>query len=88
MHHRPITQSEPHGEVRSIQDGAHLLHRQMTDELLVMTLGGNGVDLADLLQSSRHPMFNIAHERFDCSKTQIAGGGSITAFMLDVTKEV
>ena len=51
MHHRPITQSEPHREVRRIQDRAHLLHRQMTDELLIMPLRRDGADLTDLLQS-------------------------------------
>ena len=88
MHHRPIAHAQACRKVRRIQDRAHLLHRQVTDELLIVTLDGDGVDLTDLLQSGRHLVFDIAHERFDRGKTQIAGGGSIAALALDVTKEV
>jgi hypothetical protein len=60
----------------------------MTDELLIMALDGDGVDLTDLLQSGRYLVFDVAHERLDRGKAQIAGGGSIAALALDVTKKV
>ena len=50
MHHRPIAYSEPRREVRRIEDRAHLLHDQMTDEDLIVAFGRNGVDLTDLIQ--------------------------------------
>ena len=46
------------------------------------------MDLTDLLQSGRHPVFDVAHERLDCGQTQIAGGRSVAALVLDVSEEV
>ncbi|KAH2845162.1 hypothetical protein KXW36_009163, partial [Aspergillus fumigatus] len=88
MHHRPIAYAQTCREVRRIQDRAHLHHDQVTDKLLIVALDGDGVDLTDLLQSRRHLVFNVAHERLDRGKAQIAGGGSIAALALDVTKKV
>jgi hypothetical protein len=51
-------------------------------------LGGDGMDLTDLLQSRRHAVFDVTHERLDRRQTQIAGGRSIAALALDVTEEV
>src|SRR6266849_148560 len=88
MHHRPIAYVQTCREVRRIQDRAHLHHGQVTDKLLIVALDRNGVDLTDLLKSRRHLVFNVAHERLDRSKAQIAGGNTIAALALDVTKEV
>src|SRR5216684_1596644 len=60
----------------------------MTDELLIMALDGDGVDLTDLLQSGRHLVFDVAHERLDRGKAQIAGGDTIATLALDVAKKV
>src|SRR6266481_1176942 len=88
MHHRPIAYAQTCREVWRIQDRAHLYHDQVTDKLLIVALDGDGVDLTDLLQSRRHLVFDVAHERLDRGKAQIAGGGSIAALALDVTKKV
>jgi len=60
----------------------------MPDELLIVALGRDGMDLTDLLQGGRHPVFDIPHERFDRGQTQIAGGRSIAALALDMSEEV
>src|SRR5258705_195332 len=60
----------------------------MTDKLLIVALDGDGVDLTDLLQSRRHLVFDVAHERLDRGKAQIAGGDTIATLALDVTKKV
>jgi len=88
MHHRPIAYAQTCREVRRIQDRAHLHHDQVTDKLLIVALDGDGVDLTDLLQSLRHLVFDVAHERLDRGKAQIAGGDTIATLALDVTKKV
>src|SRR5712675_1192090 len=88
MHHRPIAYAQTCREVRRIQDRAHLHHDQVTDKLLIVALDGDGVDLTDLLQSRRYLVFDVAHERLDRGKAQIAGGDTIATLALDVTKKV
>src|SRR5216683_3953883 len=63
-------------------------HDQVKDKLLIVALDGDGVDLTDLLQSRRHLVFDVAHERLDRGKAQIAGGDTIATLALDVTKKV
>src|SRR5258706_13899700 len=88
MHHCPIAYAQTCREVRRIQDRAHLHHDQVTDKLLIVALDGDGVDLTDLLQSRRYLVFDVAHERLDRGKAQIAGGDTIATLALDVTKKV
>src|SRR5260370_19519289 len=88
MHHRPIAYAQTCREVRRIEDRARLHHDQVTDKLLIVALDGNGVDLTDLLQSRRYLVFDVAHERLDRGKAQIAGGDTIATLALDVTKKV
>src|SRR5260370_7099271 len=82
MHHRPIAYAQTCREVRRIQDRAHLHHDQVTDKLLIVALDGDGVDLTDLLQSRRYLVFDVAHERLDRCKEQIAGVNTIATLSL------
>ena len=59
----------------------------MTDELLVMALGRNRMDPADLLKRGGNLVLEIAHERLDGGKPHITGGRAIATILLNVLQE-
>ena len=59
----------------------------MTDELLVMALGRDGMDPADLLQGGGDLVLHITHERLDGGEPQVACGSAVAALLFDMGEE-
>ena len=73
--------------VGRVENGPHFRHREMTDELLIMTLARDGMDSCNLLQRARAFELHVAHERFDCRESQVSGRWAISAILLDMSQE-
>ena len=87
MEHGAVADTQPSGDIRSIQNRVDLVHGQVADERLSMALGGDGEDLPGLVQRSRVAELDIAHERFHCCQSDVAAGRAATAIDLEVSEE-
>jgi hypothetical protein len=59
----------------------------MTDELLIVAFGRDRMNPADLLQSGGHLVLDIAHERLDGGKAQVACGSAVAALLFERGQE-
>src|SRR6516162_746632 len=88
MQHRSITDSETRRNVWRVQDRTDLLLVQVLNELVLVALGGDGTDLANLLQERGNAVFHITHEGLDGSQSHVTRHRTIAALALDVDQEV
>jgi len=87
MQHRPIAYAEARVRLRRIEDRADLLHREVSDQWVVMAFGGNGPDLPCLLESRRVTVLDVFHERPDGRQACVPRGRAVLALALDVVEE-
>jgi hypothetical protein len=74
-------------EIGSVEDRANFLHRQVTDELLIVAFDRDSMDATDLLQGGGHPVFHIAHERLDGGESQVPCRRAVAAILFDMREE-
>jgi len=68
MQHGPVAQARAGGGRRRVEDGLHLRHRQVPYEPGVELLGGNGQDLARVIQEGRDAELQVVHEDFTAAR--------------------
>jgi hypothetical protein len=85
--HRTIPDAEACRNVRSVENGTYLIHREVSHELLLVSFGGYCLDLAYLGKSRRLLELGEAHERLDGGETGVAGSRAVPSLLLEMDEE-
>src|SRR5215471_7347190 len=84
MDHGPIPEASTRADIRRIQDGMHLGHREMIDQREVGFLGGNRQDPAALFQTGWHAILYKFHEGFDGREARVPCPSAIAPLGLEM----
>jgi hypothetical protein len=87
VQHSAVPNAEAGRQVRGIENGSHLAHREVSHQRLLMALCRDGADLHDLLQRGRDAELDVPHEGFDRREPGVAGGCVVPALVLDMGQE-
>ena len=85
--HRPITQPSRHSAVWGRKQGAHLVLRQVVDQLYIRAFDGQRPDHHRLFEAGWTPWFKEAEKRLDRCQPGIAGSHGIGSTLFDVLKK-
>jgi hypothetical protein len=88
VQHGAITNADPACWIRSIQNGLHLLCREVPDETHVCLLGGNRQNAANLFEGGRQTILDVPHERLDRCQPDVSGTSSVSARCFQMIQEV
>src|SRR5258708_25050682 len=88
MEHGAVTNTVAPLEIRRVEDGLHLVHKQVTDPAGIGAFRGDSQNAPALLQERRGSVLDKTHEGFDRDQPGVASTGAIVPLSFKVLQEV